>query len=74
MTKKSKENGEGWANFGILCAVVSVLFPVIALLGIILGCVAMYKGKTGKGLAAVILSVTLGFVGLITGLMFLAYS
>ncbi len=72
MAKKKQSIGDKWAERGIACAILSLLIlpPLFILLGIIFGCIALYNGSIGKGLAAVILSIVLGLIGMFIGAVF----
>ena len=54
---------------GYVCACVSILFcpPGFGIAGLVLGVLALTRGHTGHGIAIIVISVTLGFIGLCLG-------
>ena len=71
MARRKAESGEIWARLGIVCAILSILFLplVFMILGIVFGCVAIWKGSMGKGIVAIILSIVFGIIGMFIGIL-----
>lgn len=57
---------EKWANFGILCASISLVFMpgIFAVIGIISGALGMKQGASKKGRIAIFLSIIFGAIGM----------
>lgn len=64
-------NGEvpGVVTWGYICAAISLLIfpPGFGIAGVTLGVISLTKDKIGHGIAIIVLSVTLGFFGMIIG-------
>jgi hypothetical protein len=60
---------KGIITGGYVCAAISLLFlpPGFGIAGLVLGIIALTRGRTGHGIAIIVLSVSLAFFGMLIG-------
>jgi hypothetical protein len=70
-TAASQKQGNGLIVAGYICGVLSLFLlpPALGLAGTVCGIVNLVRGRTGHGIAQIIISVTCGIFGVILGAM-----
>lgn len=70
--RRAKRGAATWENVSGACALIALLIPFVAIIGVAAGLVAAFSGRFITGMIAVLLNIVFALVGVFVGLAFLA--